>query len=415
MHDPKRRIVLTGLGVVSPIGIGKKAFRDALLRGESGTKRISVFEASTYPTQVAGQICGFDPADFIPHKEARRMDRSSHLILASSLMALEDSKLDLNNEDCSRIGVFTGTAVGGQGWAFREYEVFKEKGIRRINPFTAISTFPNASSAQISAKLALKGPSDTISSGCVSSTVALGYAVDYIRSGKIDIAFAGGTDAPLEPGIFGAYCAARVMTTEAQCPRNVPRPFDLGRDGIVISEGAAVLVCESLEHAVDRGARVYAEVMGWSHNADPYSMMMLNPNGMQAEAVMRQAIADAGIGVHDVDYIQAHAAGTIEDDKTEARALRSTFGDCIDKIPVVSVKSMLGHTQGACGAVEGVAAALATHCGVVPPSINCDRIDPECSVNVNVGAAIRKPIGHMLMNTFGFGGKNASVVFGALT
>ncbi len=415
MLEPKRRVVITGLGVVSPIGIGKKAFRDALLQGKSGTKKISSFEVSSYPTQVAGEICGFDPVDFISQKEVRRMDRSSHLILASSLMALEDSKVDLNHEDPTRIGVFTGTAVGGQGWAFREYQVFREKGIKRINPFTAISTFPNASSAQISTKLALKGPSDTISSGCVSSTVAMGYALEHIRSGKLDMAFAGGTEAPLEPGIFGAYCAARVMTTETQCPRNVPRPFDVGRNGIVISEGAAVLICESLEHAMDRGARIYAEILGWAHNSDFYSMMMLNPDGIQAEAVMKSAAKDAGISLDQIDYVQAHASGTVEDDKTEARALRSTFQNSIEKIPVVSAKSMLGHTQGACGAVEGVAAALTTHCRVVPPSINCDRIDPECSIHVNVGEAVSHPIRHMLMNTFGFGGKNASVVFGAVT
>ena len=415
MDNRGRRVAITGIGIVCPIGIGKKAFWNALTAGKSGIKKISSFDALTYPTQVAGEVSDFDPADFMPHKEARRMDRSCQMIQASAVMALEDSKIDLNREDLSSFGVFTGTAVGGQGWAFREYEIFREKGIRRINPFTAISTFPNASSAQISCKFGLGGPSDTISSGCVSSTVALGYAVDNIRLGRIKVAFVGGTEAPLEPGIFGAYCAARVMTSETQVPSRVPRPFDLRRDGIVLSEGSAVLVCESLEHALDRGARIYAEIAGWSHNADSFSMMMMNPNCVQASKVISEAIADADVAVEDFDYIQAHASGTIADDKTEAHTLQWVFNESINKIPVVSVKSMIGHTQGACGTIEGAAAALSTYHRIIPPSINCDTIDPECALSINRSEAMTRPIKCLLMNTFGFGGKNAAVVFRALS
>ena len=405
----ERSIVITGIGVVSPIGVGKKAFWEALLAGKSGTKKISCFDADTYPTRVAGEVSDFDPVDFITQKDVRRMDRSSQMILASALMAVVDSKIDLS-VDPSRVGVFTGTAVGGQGWAFREYEIFREKGIKRINPFTAISTFPNASSTQISFKFGLKGPSDTISSGCVSSSVALGYAVDNIRLGRIDVALVGGTEAPLDPGIFGAYCAARVMTNETERPSRVPRPFDGGRDGIVLSEGSAVLVCETFEHAVTRGARIYAEIAGWYHNADAYSMMMMNPNGCQAQKVMQGAIADAGIDLGDVGYIQAHAAGTVADDKTEARALQLFFGEKITRIPVCSVKSMLGHTQGASGAIELSAAALSMYKRIIPRSINCDSLDPECMLSVNCNEPATLPAGYVLMNNFGFGNKNASIV-----
>jgi len=415
MVDRISRVVITGVGIVSPTAIGKKAFWDALISGKSGIKMLSSFDASTYPTQVAGEIQNFDSNDFMPHKEARRMDRSCQMILACAFMALEDSKVDLNREKLSKFGVFTGTAVGGQGWAFREYDIFREKGLKRINPFTAISTFPNATSAQITSKFGLEGPSDTISSGCVSSTVALGYALDSIRLGRIEVAFVGGTEAPLEPGIFGAYCAARVMTSETQLPCRVPRPFDLQRDGIVLSEGAAVLICESLEHALSRGARIYAEVAGWSHNSDAFSMMMMNPDAVQPKKVILQAFTDAGATVEECDYIQAHAAGTINDDKSEVSALRSAFRDSIDEIPVVSLKSMIGHTQGACGAIESVAAVLSIHHCVLPPSINCDAIDPECMLGINRGEAVSKPLRCMLMNTFGFGGKNASVVFRAVT
>jgi 3-oxoacyl-[acyl-carrier-protein] synthase II len=409
------RVVVTGVGVVSPIGIGKRAYWKALLNGSSGAKRISSFEASTYPTQVAGEICDFDPSDYLPIKEARRMDRSSQMILASTLMALEDSRLTLNAEDLSRFGVFTGTAVGGQGWAFREYEIFKEKGAKRINPFTAISTFPNATSAQVSLKFGMKGPSDTISSGCVSSTIALGYAVDNIRLGRLDVALVGGTEAPIEPAIFGAYCAARVMTSQNCVPTRAPRPFDLQRDGILLSEGAAVLVCENLEHALSRGARIYAEVAGWSHNCDAYHMVLMNPEATQPARVMREALADSGLTVGDLDYVQAHGAGTVTGDRVEAHALHLVLGEATAQIPVVSIKSMLGHTQGACGAIESVAAVLSIKKAMIPPSINCDSIDPECWLAVNREGAARQSIRALLMNTFGFGGKNAAVVFRALT
>ena len=412
MND-ERRLVITGIGVVSPLGVGKKTFWNALLEGQCGTKRISSFDVSTYPTQVAGEIRDFDPVDFMSHKDARRMDRSSQMILAAAIMAVEDATIEFG-ADMSRVGVFTGTAVGGQAWAFQQYDIFREKGIKRINPFTAISTFPNASSAQISFKFGCKGPSDTISSGCVSSTVALGYALENLRAGRLDVAFVGGTEAPLDPGIFGAYCAARVMTTEVENPSRVPRPFDVQRDGIVLSEGAAVLICETLQHATDRGARGYAEIAGWSHNADPYSMMMMNPDGAQAKAVIRGAIKDAEMSLDQIDYIQAHAPGTVADDTTEAAVLEDVFGVRIDTIPVVSVKSMIGHTQGACGVIEAVAAALSIYKGVIVRSVNCDTVDPNCRLRINRCQPVNASIGSMLLNTFGFGGKNSSIVLRAV-
>jgi len=414
IKNRKCRVVITGVGVVSPIGIGKNDFWDALVSGRSGIRRISAFDTSSYPTQVAGEIPEFDPITFLSHKEARRMDRSSQMILAASQMANEDAGLKLCNEEMDKIGVFTGTAIGGQGWALREYRVFAEKGLSRLNPFTAISTFPNASSAQISGKFGFVGPSVTISSGCVSSTLALGYAVDNIRLGRINCAFVGGTEAPLEPGIFAAYCAARVMTSEKEAPNSVPKPFDLRRDGIVLSEGAGVIVCESLDHAIRRGARIYAEVCDWAHTTDSTTMTMINPNGLQAEAVIRQAIAGSGRTVDSIGLVLAHAAGSKADDKTEIRVLQSVFGDLLNSVPVTSAKSMLGHTQGACGAIEGIAAILSIANGVVCPTINCDLIDPECRANIVRGNSFMTHLETVLMNTFGFGGKNVSVLFQSL-
>jgi 3-oxoacyl-[acyl-carrier-protein] synthase II len=398
---------------VSPIGVGKKDFCRAIRNGQSGTKRISSFDASSYSTQVAGEIANFDPLDFVSLKAARRMDRSSQMIVAAALMAIDDARLQLTG-DMSRYAVLTGTAVGGQAWAFHEYDVFREKGLKRINPFTAISTFPNASSAQISTLLGLKGISDTISSGCVSSTVALGYALDNIRAGRADVALLGGTEAPLDPGIFGAYCASRIMTSESLVPTSVPRPFDLRRDGIVLSEGAAVLVCEQLERALNRGARVYAEIGGWSHCSDPYNLMMMNPDGQQATAVMEAALADAEILPIEVDYVQAHASGSVADDRTEVLALRNVFGEHFESLPIVAMKSMLGHTQGACGAIEAVAAAICMYKQTIPRSINCENLDPACAANVNRFGPIHAPIRNALLNTFGFGGKLASIVLKAL-
>jgi len=224
----------------------------------------------------------------------------------------------------------------------------------------------------------------------------------------------GGTEAPLDPGIFGAYCAARVMTSETQNPSRVPRPFDLGRNGIVLSEGAAVLVCETLLHASARNARIYAEIAGWYHNSDSFSMMMLNPDGVQVEAVMRGALLDAGISAGEIEYIQTHAAGTVFDDPIEAAALQRVFGEGIDTIPVVSIKSLIGHTQGACGAIEATAAALTMHKRVIPRSINCDDLDPRCRLHVNRETVLHRPIRALLLNTFGFGGKNASIILRAI-
>jgi len=405
------RIVVTGIGVVSPIGIGKNEFWTSLVLGRSGIRRISRFDAASYPTQVAGEIPEFDPQTFLSHKEARRMDRSSQMILAASQMAYEDAALNLSDQQLDKVGVFTGTAIGGQGWALREYAVFVEKGLSRLNPFTAISTFPNASSALISGKFGFSGPSVTISSGCVSSTLALGYAVDNIRLGRINCAFVGGTEAPLEPGVFAAYCAARVMTPEKEMPQAVPKPFDIHRDGIVLSEGAGVFICESLDHALRRGARIYAEVCSWAHTSDSRSMMMINPDGVQAQAAIRKAIAGSYGGIDRIGMILAHAAGTKADDKTEIQTLHSVFGHLMSSIPVTAAKSMLGHTQGASGALESIVAILSIANSVVCPTINCDIVDPECDANIVREKFVIAPIQSALMNTFGFGGKNVSVVF----
>jgi len=405
-----RKVVITGIGVVSPTGIGKRQFWKSLVEGRSGAKKISSFDANSYPTQVAGEIIDFDPFDFMPYKTAKHLDRSTQMILASAIMAVDDSELSFEPVT-QRIGVFTGTAIGGQAWAFRQYEIFKEKGIKRISPFTAVTTFPNASSSQISFHFGLKGPSDTISSGCVSSTVALGYGFENIRRGDIDVALVGGTEAPLHPGIFGAYCAARVMTTVTTEPHWTPRPFDVQRDGILLSEGAAVLVCESLEHASRRSARIYAEVAGWHHNADNYSLVMMNPDGIQSRAVMEGAIANAGTTVEEIDCIHAHAPGTVADDMTEASALNRLLRNRLEIIPVVSVKSMLGHSQGACGALETAAAVMSIRKRTLLKTINCENPDPRCAVAVNRETLLNHPVRHLLLNTFGFGGKNASVVF----
>ena len=410
----KQRVVVTGVGVVSPIGSGKKAFWESLTGGRSGIRKLESFDARTYPTQVAGEVSDFDPIAFMSHKEARRMDRSCQMIIAAAQMALDDAGIDFTREEeHGRVGVFTGTAVGGLGWAFREYSVFQEKGLKRINPFTAITTFPNASSAQISGRFRFVGPSVTISSGCVSSSLALGYAVDNIRLGRVDVAIVGGTEAPLEPGIFGAYCAARVMTTQNDQPSLVPKPFDLYRDGIVLSEGAGVIVCESVEHAMRRGSRIYAEVGGWAHNSDSTNMMMIRPDGIQGKRVLQEATSESGLQTKDIDLVMAHAAGTNADDKTEAEILHLVFGAEIHELPITAIKSMIGHTQGACGVIESAAAVLSIYKGTALPTINCNSQDPECAIRINREKPLRKNIHALLLNTFGFGGKNASVVFRA--
>lgn len=405
-----RRVVITGLGVIAPNGIGKDAFWKALREGRSGINKITSFDISSYPTKVAGEIKDFDPTDYVSPKNAKRMDKSSQLGVATALMAVEDANLEITCEDIERIGVVVGTAVGGQGWAFEQYSIFLEKGFRRINPFTATATFPNAISAQISIELGVRGASDTISSGCASSAAAIRYAFDRIRKKEADIMIAGGSEAIINPAIFGTFCAVRIMSTLNSDPLMTPRPFDKMRDGIVLGDGAGMLILEDAEHAIKRGAHIYAEIVGWGATCDAYHMMALRPDGKDAIRAVLQALEYADLKPQDISYIKMHGDGSVLNDKIETFIVKEVFGNFAYEIPKSSIKSMIGHTQGASGAIETVACALAINNNLIPPTINYEYPDPECDLDFVPNEALEYEADVAMVNTFGFGGKNVSLI-----
>ena len=399
--------MLTGVGVVAPNGIGKDAFWDALKHGKSGIKRISSFDPEPFPTRVAGEILDFSPASFLDPKKVRRMDRFVQFGAVAARMAVQDAGLLLEKEDPDRVGVIAGTATAGQGWVFTQYEIFREKGYKKLNPFTSASTFPNALSAHISLDLGVNGPSDTFSTGCASGSIAIGYALELIRNNKIDIAVVVGSEALLYAPIFASYAIAGVMSTRNE---NTPSPFDKDRDGIVLAEGSGCVVLESLDHARERGASAYVELAGWGETCDAYHIISQRPDGAQAARAIAMAITDAQIDKDSIDYIKMHGAGDIFNDKIETQTVKDVFGKRSFDIPCSSIKSMIGHTQGASGVIEAVAVALAIKNGVVPPTINYHTEDPDCDLDYVPNKARPRAIKHSLLNTFGFGGKNVAII-----
>jgi len=407
-----QRVVITGLGVVAPNGIGKSAFWEALTKGQSGIRQITRFNPLEFPCRIAGEVVDFDPTAYMGAKEARRMDRSAQFAVAAAKMAVEDAQLKINRQD-KRLGVMIGSAVGGQGWAFEQYDIFKAKGLDKANPFTAACTFPNACSSQVSIALGITGLSETISSGCVSSSSAIGLAYDMIRQGKVNVMIVGGSEAPLNPGVFGAFCIARVLTRENGDPPSVPRPFDMRRDGIVLGEGAGILVMERLEGARKRGAHIYAEVLGWASACDAYSMMTAEPSGSEMKRTIVEALRSAGVHVEHIDLVKAHGDGSVLNDEIEAKVLKEIFGPHLDQVAITSFKSMIGHAQGASGAIEAVASTLSVVHGLVPPTINCDAPDFNWNGRPLVtGSAQARPVNKALMNAIGFGGKYVALVIG---
>lgn len=406
----KRRVVITGVGLVTPLGTSKEEFWDSLHQGRTGVKKITSFDPTGFPTQLAGEVQDFDPSAFIDLKKARRMDRFVQFAVASAKMAVADADIDIQRENREKIGVFAGTATAGQGWVFRQYEVFQEKGFEGLNPFTAASTFPNAASTHVSLEFRLTGISDTVSSGCASSSAAIGLAFDAIRTGKMDAMFVVGSEAPLYAPIFGAYCAARLMSRLNGSIPQAPRPFDKNRDGIVLGEGGGAVILEELEHALNRGAHIYGEIIGWASTCDAYNMIGYDPEGTQFIRAIQLAIESASISPSDISYIKAHGSGEPITDKIETKVIKAVFGKRAYEVPMSSVKSMIGHTQGASGVIELIATLLAMEASRVPPTINYETFDPECDLDYVPNVSRDRDIDVVLSNVMGFGGKNVSIL-----
>jgi 3-oxoacyl-[acyl-carrier-protein] synthase II len=403
--------VITGIGVISPVGTGLEAFWSSLVGGVSGIKRVERFDPANFTTRIAGEVVDFEPAQYIDKKEARRMDRFTQFAVAASGMAIADAALDLEGENRDRIGVILGSGIGGITTMEEQARVLFEKGPGRVSPFFVPMMIANIGAGQVAISYRLRGPNITSVTACASSANAIGGAFKMIQHGHADVMISGGTEAPITPLAVAGFCSMKAMSTRNEEPEKASRPFDAQRDGFVIGEGAAILVLESLEHALQRGARIYAEVAGYGSTCDAYHMTAPDPDGAGAANAMREALADADLAPGAVDYINAHATSTPLGDRSEVLAIKKVFGDHTGKLAVSSTKSMTGHLLGAAGGLEAAVCLLAIDRGEIPPTINYEVPDPDCELDCVPNVARKTAVSAALSNSFGFGGHNATLVF----
>jgi 3-oxoacyl-[acyl-carrier-protein] synthase II len=405
-----RRVVVTGIGAVTPIGVTVEGLWKGLRAERSAVRATDRFDASAFRTRIAAQCDDFVPSDHMETKRARRLDRFGHFSVAAARLAAEDSALDLAREDRERIGAMMGSALGGVGFAEQQYQEFFSGGIKQVDPTIALLVFAGAASCNIAIELGVSGPNSTNAMSCASGTIAVGEAFRQIRDGYADVMFAGGSEAPLMPLCYGAFALIRAMSTRNDDPQRASRPFDKDRDGFVMGEGAAVLVLEERSHALARGAKVYAEVLGFGMTNDAYHMTAPLPDGKQASRSMRLALADARVAPHEIGYVNAHGSSTPLNDPTETLALKQVFGDHAARLPISGTKGYYGHALGASGAIEAAICALSLANEWVPPTVNLDEPDAACDLDYvpRAGRALRAE--HLLTNSFGFGGINASLV-----
>ena len=408
--ENKRRVVVTGMGVVAPTGIGVKDFWDSLVQGRSGIKTVDQFDVSSYPSKICGGVEEFDPTQYINFRGARRMDRFSQFGVVCSKLALKDSNIDLGRIDRSSIGVAVGSSVGGNPQAEEQYAIFLEKGISRVNPLLSTRFFIGSCMNHICMELGIHGPCFSISTGCATGGDNIGLAFNMIREGRVHLMLAGAAETPLSPLTFGSFCLIGILSTKNGPPHRSPKPFDKFRDGIVLSEGGAVLLLEEYEHALDRGASMYAEIIGFGTTHDAYHLTQPAPDGLQAERAIRIALNDAKVPPKEVDYICAHGSGTVLNDKIETMVIKRIFNTS-SKVPLISaIESMIGHALGAAGALKIAASACAIRYGVVPPTINYEHPDPECDLDCVPNKSINKNLNVVVSNSFSFGGKNSVLV-----
>jgi len=407
------RVVVTGIGAITPIGIGVEGLWRGILEGRSGVRRVRRFEPSAFASQVAAEVVDFDPAAFLDPKQVKRLDRFAQFAVVCARQAVADAGLDLEAVDRDRMGIFIGTALGGAAFAEEQARIYLREGIRRVRPTLAVSVFGGAASCNIALDLGVTGPTSANSDSCASGAIAIGEAMRLVRSGEVDLMLAGGVEVPLTPLIFGAFDLLRAMSTRwNHDPARASRPFDRGRDGFVMGEGAALLVLERLEHAQARGVRIYGEVLGYGTTNDAYHMTAPLPTGAQAARAMRLALRDAGRSPEQIDHINAHASSTPLNDVTETRAIKEVFGPQAYRIPISGTKSMHGHPLGAAGAVEAAICLLALSRSYVPPTVNLEEPDPECDLDYVRHRGRSVEVHYVLNNSFGFGGINACLVFG---
>ncbi len=410
LPESKQRVVITGLGVLSPVGIGKEEYWKALLQGRSGIGPVTRFDPSLFDSKIAGEIKDFAPEQFLDRKEIRRMDRFTQFGVAAAKLAVGDAALEIEKENLEDIGVVIGSGIGGIETLCDQHSVLLTKGPNRISPLFIPMIISNMAAGQISISLGPKGPNITVVTACASGTNAIGEAYVMLRRGAAKVILAGGAEAPIVPVAMAGFCSMKAMSTNNDEPQRASRPFDRNRDGFVISEGAGVVVLETLGHASARGARIYGEVAGYGCTADGYHITAPEPEGAEAARAIRIALEDAGISPDQVDYINAHGTSTGLNDKIETMAIKKVLGDHAYRTPVSSIKSMIGHSLGAAGALEAIACALSVSTDWVPPTINYEQPDPECDLDYVPNQARQCPVRVAVSNSFGFGGHNGVLV-----
>jgi 3-oxoacyl-[acyl-carrier-protein] synthase II len=406
-----RRVVVTGIGLVSALGIGTKETWAGILAGQSGVTRITRFDISGYATQIAAEVKGFDPLAFIEKKDIKKMDLFIQYAVAAAQFAMDDSRLAITADNAPNVGVYIGSGIGGFITIEREHEALLNGGPRRVSPFFIPSAIINLASGQVSIRFGAKGPNSATCTACSASAHAIGDAYEIIKRCDADAMIAGGSEAAICPMSIGGFGQLRALSTRNDEPPRASRPFDKDRDGFIIGEGAGVLILEELEHARRRGARIYAEIVGYGMSSDAYHMTAPSEDGDGARRVMAMAIRKAGIAPSDVDYINAHGTSTPYNDKLETLAIHNCFGEHAGRLAISSTKSMTGHLLGGAGGVEAGITALAVHEQVAPPTINLDDPDPECDLDYVPHQSRKMPIRYALSNSFGFGGTNAALLF----
>jgi 3-oxoacyl-[acyl-carrier-protein] synthase II len=411
MSNENNRVVITGLGVVCPLGLNVAESWEALVAGKSGVERITLFDPEGFETQIAAEVKGFDPNNYMNSKEARRNDRFSQMAVAASLEATQQAKLKIDESNRNDIGVIIGSGIGGLTTLFEQTKVLLERGPGRVSPFLIPMMMPNIASAQSSITLGARGPNFCTTSACSSGSDAVGIAFETIKRGDAKVMVTGGSEAIINPIGVSAFNALNAISTRNDEPHLASRPFDAERDGFIIGEGASALVLESLDHAKKRGVRILAEMLAYGSSADAYHITAPLEGGEGAAVALQRALEKAGLKPTDIDYINAHGTSTPLNDVTETRALKRAFGDYAYKVPISSTKSMMGHLVGSAGAVEAAICVLVIGNGVVPPTINLVNPDPECDLDYVPNTARQAKVRTALSNSLGFGGHNSVLIF----
>lgn len=406
------RVVVTGIGAVTPIGTAAAGLYAGMRRAQSAVARITRFDPSPFRCQVAAEVGDFDPLAYMDAKRVKRLDRFAQFAVAAARQAVGDAGLHLEDEDRDRCGCFMGGALGGGAFAEEQHEIFLREGIKKVRPTLALAVFSGSASCNIAIEFGLTGPTSANSDSCSSGAIAIGEAFRWIKAEEADLMLAGGVECPLSPLIFGAFDVIRAMSTRNEEPARACRPFDRDRDGFVMAEGAAVLVLESLDHAMRRDAPIYGEILGYGTTNDAYHMTAPLPSGAQAARAMRLALREADRTVEQVGYINAHASSTPLNDTVETKAIKIVFGEHAYRVPVSGTKAMHGHALGATGAIEAAISLLALRHDYLPPTINLDAPDPECDLDYIPHEGRDVHVDTILSNSFGFGGINASLVLG---